>query len=437
MWQVLSGRIGRLLRALSLGGGVCSLLLATAALTAAPSGAQAASCGVVQVAGPGVVQNTGAAQQAEHCFWQAYQAGQPASLTLRVMGVDTLATHTLTLTPGTGGLLIQDTVQLTVVPRPPAGASNYTCAALRQEPAGLRVLGCGTEGDILIPAPAAPPSPAADFSDPAFLQTWERTDALVAAGQVTRSWSWGPVPLCSMREPYPEAPDGSGTHLVQYFDKSRMELNAGVIDPASPWVVTTGLLAYELIAGQVQLGPTRYQTRAPSEIPLASDFDDSAAPTYRSFKQVSSTPDDQHLAPPALGQLVTATIDRAGQVGHDPQQAAHTASRIAYYEQRTSHNVPAVFWAFINQVGLVEVGGAPRMAPLSPAPDYITGLPISEAYWAHVQIAGAPHDVLIQAYQRRVLTYIPDYAAPWDVQMGNVGIHYLLWRYGPLDCSAH
>ena len=30
---------------------------------------------------------------------------------------------------------------------------------------------------------------------------------------------------------------------------------------------------------------------------------------------------------------------------------------------------------------------------------------------------------------RRVLTYIPDFAPEWRVQQGNVGMHYLEWRY--------
>ena len=39
--------------------------------------------------------------------------------------------------------------------------------------------------------------------------------------------------------------------------------------------------------------------------------------------------------------------------------------------------------------------------------------------------------MLIQAFQRRVLTYMPGNAPPWQVEMGNVGRHYYDWRYGP------
>ena len=39
-------------------------------------------------------------------------------------------------------------------------------------------------------------------------------------------------------------------------------------------------------------------------------------------------------------------------------------------------------------------------------------------------------DVLVQPFQRRVLTYSPDNPSGWQVEMGNVGRHYYLWRYG-------
>ena len=37
---------------------------------------------------------------------------------------------------------------------------------------------------------------------------------------------------------------------------------------------------------------------------------------------------------------------------------------------------------------------------------------------------------LIQAFERRVLTYTPANPAAFQVEMGNVGRHYYLWRYG-------
>ena len=60
---------------------------------------------------------------------------------------------------------------------------------------------------------------------------------------------------------------------------------------------------------------------------------------------------------------------------------------------------------------------------------YATGYPISEAYWTTVLVAGVPQDVLVQAFERRVLTYTPSNPAGWEVEAGNVGQHYHRWRY--------
>src|SRR5688572_17506398 len=88
------------------------------------------------------------------------------------------------------------------------------------------------------------------FGDPAFERVWTRTDAPVAGGQVGRSWYWGPLPGMVVREPFAGLPGGS--HLVQYFDKSRMEVNDPNGDRNSKWFVTNGLLTVELIAGRIQ-----------------------------------------------------------------------------------------------------------------------------------------------------------------------------------------
>ncbi len=60
----------------------------------------------------------------------------------------------------------------------------------------------------------------------------------------------------------------------------------------------------------------------------------------------------------------------------------------------------------------------------------IVGLPITEPYWARVMVNSEPRWVLVQAFERRVLTYTPSNAPNWQVEMGNVGRHYYAWRYG-------
>lgn len=47
-------------------------------------------------------------------------------------------------------------------------------------------------------------------------------------------------------------------------------------------------------------------------------------------------------------------------------------------------------------------------------------------------VNGQEQDVLVQLYERRVLTYTPSNPDGWQVEMGNVGQHYRHWRYGTL-----
>jgi thermitase len=61
---------------------------------------------------------------------------------------------------------------------------------------------------------------------------------------------------------------------------------------------------------------------------------------------------------------------------------------------------------------------------------YATGLPITDAYWAEVKVGGQVKDVLIQAFERRILTYTPSNPRAYRLEMGNVGQHYYRWRYG-------
>src|SRR5690242_1741603 len=83
-------------------------------------------------------------------------------------------------------------------------------------------------------------------SNDAFMRTWSRTDKPVADTVVSRTWMWGPEAFTgAMQEDYVEAPGTKRT--VQYFDKSRMEINH---DPNIPtdsiWYVTNGLLVNEM-----------------------------------------------------------------------------------------------------------------------------------------------------------------------------------------------
>jgi hypothetical protein len=270
------------------------------------------------------------------------------------------------------------------------------------------------------------------FADPAFRRTWERTDLLVADGRIARSWYWGPRPNTgALQEDYAEGPGGK--HLVQYFDKSRMEINNPAADPNNPFFVTNGLLAQELISGRVQVGNTQFTDRYPAEIPLASDTDDTQAPTYASYRSAVAI-----TATNRVNSTANTRIDRTGVITTDASFDTFTV-KYAFYEQATRHNIPDVFWQFLNESGpIVRADGEVRHARLSDPYFYVTGYPVSEAYWARVKIENRPNTpVLIQAYERRVLTYVPSAPTGFKVQMGNIGLHYYDWRYRdagrPLD----
>jgi hypothetical protein len=271
-----------------------------------------------------------------------------------------------------------------------------------------------------------------DFANPMFQSTWYRNDGPVAAGLVKRSWYWGPAPISgALQEEYKEGVGGK--RLVQYFDKARMEYDARLLDPNNPFAVTTGLLAVELISGKMQVGNSSYVDRWPADIPLASDPDDPNAPTYLSFRDVSNTPLGDKPAVPEIGQPVTATIARNGTVGADPTKAAYPDVTIAYYDETTRHNVPKAIWDFLHLKGPIFAAGTSsgvtNDVELSSPWFYATGLPISEAYWARVKILGQMEDVLIQAFERRVVTYEPNGPPGFQVEMGNIGQHYYDWRY--------
>ncbi len=65
-------------------------------------------------------------------------------------------------------------------------------------------------------------------------------------------------------------------------------------------------------------------------------------------------------------------------------------------------------------------------------PYFATGLPITEAYWVRIKVAGTVKPVLLQCFERRCLTYTPDNPSGWQVEQGNVGQHYYQWRYAAI-----
>lgn len=262
------------------------------------------------------------------------------------------------------------------------------------------------------------PAACAPIAFRAIQRTWEREDRLVAASAVSRSWVWGPAPLLVTTEPYQDAP--GGRRLVVYWDKARMEVTTLSGDRGSRWYVTNGLLVRELITGQVQVGDALFERREPATIPVAGDLDDPIGPTYATFQLLLSVP------PLTVGSEVRWRVHRDGSVTDDGPGGV----RVAVWIPETNHTIADVFWTFLQSEGMIWEEGAPRAGALFEPIFFATGLPITEPYWATVKVGGRSQDVLVQCFERRCLTYTPANPPGWQVEMGNVGRHYLAWRYG-------
>lgn len=274
---------------------------------------------------------------------------------------------------------------------------------------------------LIILALALPAAMAAQsISQPAFQQVWERTDEPVRQGRGSHSWIWGPGPFTAeLGEWYVE---GAGqSRAVQYFDKGRMEINNPAGDPSSPWFVTSGLLTRDMIDGRLQVGNGDHVALPPAAIPVAGD-PDAGFPTYADLRPYARAP--QRFG---LGDYVDVRLTPSGPVAA-PQFAGLPAAQIAAVIP-SSYGVPQAFWGFLNQGGVISQGG--RFSQATPLFDwlYVAGYPIADAFWVRVPVAGVMRDIMVQPFERRLLTYNPANPARFQVEMGNVGRHYYRWRY--------
>lgn len=245
------------------------------------------------------------------------------------------------------------------------------------------------------------------------------------SGSFERAWRageervpnfWGPLATARSREmePYRDAsidyseggPSnlGQGWRVVQYFDKARMEINAPAAD-----IVTNGLLAVELISGRVQIGNTSFEARQPATIPVAGD-PDNPGPTYAMLQANASLLLDP--AVPQSGRATTLALAPTGTVTTFAAGANYPPAMIADYDATTKHTIPRAFADYRQRVGIAAIG-----------------LAISEPFWSEIKVAGVTRNVLMQAFERRVLTYTPANPAAFQIEFGNIGQHYYRWRY--------
>jgi hypothetical protein len=219
---------------------------------------------------------------------------------------------------------------------------------------------------------------------------------------------------------------------VQYFDKARMEINDPNQPVGSPFYVTNGLLVVEMVSGRIQTGVNSFQSLGASDLPIAGDSG-SDAPSYAALQSVASVglPNaDRRARPIAPGVVMPSEyIDRFGAVSRNHTSLAGAeALRSAGFANETGHNIPEVFWTYLNATGPVFVSNGYVSDRIV---DWVSafGYPVTEPYWTTIKVEGRDRLILFQAFQRRILTYSPANPVGWKVEMGNAGAQYYSWRY--------
>lgn len=260
---------------------------------------------------------------------------------------------------------------------------------------------------------------AADaFATPQFDRQWH-------ADEATAPNFWGPLATAHEGQTEPYAGNSTGPvcdpaqpcravglrdqRLVQYFDKGRMEITGGI--------VTNGLLATELVRGQIQVGDASFQPKTPPAIAIAGDADNTT-PTYAQLATTASS----LLAPASQrgGGVITVFINAQGSAEDGGGFAGISMSpKIDRYDLQTQHNVLGVFARYRDGVGFLTIGNA-----------------ISEPFRASVTVGGKPTTVLVQVFERRVLTYTASNPDNFKVEMGNIGQHYYQWRYSSQSVAS-
>ncbi len=251
---------------------------------------------------------------------------------------------------------------------------------------------------------------------PEFKAVYEETELPLLQGRTSRSWVWGPSGFKIDNEAYEDSPGGK--RLIEYFDKGRLELN----DPTKASNVTSGLLAKELMTGQLQLGDAKFESRGPSSLSVAGDPDDVVAPSYADLGLLFDRPAFQ------IGQVITTFIRPDGVQSGIKSLEDYKVTAVEYAAGE-KHTIANVFKDFLNLEGPVYKNGQTVQGKIFERTYFATGLPLTEPYWTRAKVGGQVKDVLVQGFERRVLTYTPSNEAGFRVEAGNIGRHYYDWRY--------
>ncbi|MGI8854121.1 MAG: fibronectin type III domain-containing protein [Thermomicrobiales bacterium] len=275
-----------------------------------------------------------------------------------------------------------------------------------QRSMAVRCLLMGTAALLLITGLVAGPTflhgqaAPVPFGNTAFAAQWNSIEPKVPN-------FWGPAYQNIFPEQYQEATP-SGQRFVQYFDKARMEQTTA----GGP--VTNGLLTVELISGQRQFGDNLFTTYPPASIPVVGD-PTNTFPTYAALG-ASVFPNKVAQSAQPIGTVYNAD----GTLTINSQQAAVPGAAFGSFQGdpggKYAHNVPLAFWSYLTAL---------------PVPWQTTmGYPLTEAFWVQVTVNNTPMTwVLVQPFERRVLSYTPSNPSGFQVEMGNIGQHYFQWRY--------
>lgn len=235
-------------------------------------------------------------------------------------------------------------------------------------------------------------------------------------GEVARGWLWGPVALGVSTEHYADSP--TGTRRMVWFDKGRIDINDPNGDASSLWYATGAQLVTELVAGALQFGEGEWVRRGAPAIPVSGDPNQASAVTYATLTDHATLPnavrgsDDDRTAEDRTGQPVTARLRASGEV--EPGGVSSYNISIGRYDAVIGHNIAAPFADWEAQQPYPEL--------------YLLGRPLTEPYWIDTVVGGDAKRVLIQAFERRLLSYTPDNPDGWQVESANVGQHYRAWR---------
>lgn len=250
-------------------------------------------------------------------------------------------------------------------------------------------------------APLATQS-ASRFANTAFETQWQTLERSIPNFYGPLSTAFDPS-----TEPYMEGiyNGQSGVRLVQYFDKARLEQ----ITPDRR--ITSGLLTVELKSGNLQLGNATFAQYPPAYIGVAGD-PGGGGPTYADLQQL---PEQVTQANGAVNLRFEPSSNTFAPTTASSDPQAAFAEYIADPNGRFGQNVPRAFADFLRRI---PGGSLPTM-----------GYPIGPAFTAHVRLKGVNNTaVIVQPFQRRVLTYTPSNREATRVEFGNIGRHYYQWR---------